>query len=111
MKKLALMFAVLSVSTGALAGIETVSRYEIGKDNWPFTREEMMLSCEKGNVLLAINDGTLVQYPLNAAAEEKVKAGMIKGTPVDKMLADDPANPGHKKSLEPIIARAEKLCH
>ncbi|MBK0031663.1 YebY family protein [Erwinia sp. S43] len=111
MKKLALMFAVLSVSTSALAGIETVSRFDMGKDNWPFTREEMMLSCEKGNVLLAINDGTLVQYPLNAAAEESIKAGRIKGVPIDKMLADDPANPGHKKSLAPIIARAEKLCN
>lgn len=111
MKKLALILAVLSVSTSALARIETVSRFEMGKDKWPFTREEMMLSCEKGNVLLAINDGTLVQYPLNEAAQERMKAGQIKGAPIDKMLADDPANPGQKKSLQAIIERAETLCN
>lgn len=111
MKKLALLCVALGISSSAVAGIETVSRFDMGKENWPFTREEMMLSCEKGNVLFAINDGTLVQYPLNAAAEEKVKAGMMKGVPIDKMLADDPAHPGQKKSLAPVIARAEKLCN
>jgi len=111
MKKLALMITALSISSSALAGIETVSRFEIGKNKWPFTREEMMLSCEKGNVLIAINDGTLVQYPLNDIAAQKMKSGEMKGMPIDKMLADDPANPGHKKSLEAIIARAEKLCN
>lgn len=112
MKKLALFCVALGISSSAMAGIETVSRFDMGKENWPFVREEMMLSCEKGNVLLAINDGTLVQYPLNDAAEAKVKAGQIKaGFPIDKILADDPANPGQKKSLAPIIARAEKLCN
>ncbi|MTD25664.1 YebY family protein [Erwinia sorbitola] len=111
MKKMALLCIALGVSSSAMAGIETVSRFDMGKENWPFTREEMMLSCEKGNVLFAINDGTLVQYPLNAEAEAKVKAGQMKGVPVEKMLADDPAHPGQKKSLAPIIARAEKLCN
>lgn len=111
MKKLALLLVALGVSSSAMAGIETVSRFEMGKDNWPFTREEIMLSCEKGNVLFAINDGTLVQYPLNAEAEAKVKSGQSKGIPIDKILADDPTHHGEKKSLAPIIARAEKLCH
>ncbi|WP_455815926.1 YebY family protein [Pseudomonas cerasi] len=112
MKMLALFCVALGISSSAMAGIETVSRFDMGKENWPFVREEMMLSCEKGNVLLAINDGTLVQYPLNDAAEAKVKAGQIKaGFPISKILADDPQNPGQKKSLAPIIARAEKLCN
>ena len=111
MKNWALLFIALGVSTSALAGVETVSRFDMGKDNWPFTREEMMLSCEKGNVLFAINDGTLMQYPLNAEAIAKVQAGQMHGSPIEKMLADDPKNPGHKKSLAPIIARAEKLCN
>lgn len=110
MKKLVLTFVALSFSTGALAAVETVSRFEIGKDKWPFTREEMMLSCEKDNVLLAINDGTLMQYPLNDIATQKMKTGEIKAIPIDKMLADDPAHPGQKKSLAPIVARAQKLC-
>lgn len=110
MKKLALLCLALGVSSSAMAGIETVSRFDMGKENWPFTREEIMLSCEKGNVLFAINDGTLVQYPLNAAAEAKVKSGQSQGYPIEKILADDPAHPGAKKSLAPIIARAEKLC-
>jgi len=40
-----------------------------------------------------------------------VKSGQSKGFPIDKILADDPTHPGEKKSLAPIIARAEKLCH
>ncbi len=110
MKKLVFVSLLLGASAGAQAGIETVSRFDIGKDNWPFTREEVMLSCEKGNLLFAINDGTLVQYPLNTAAEAKVKSGEMRGVPVAIILADDPAHPGSKKSLAPIIARAEKLC-
>ncbi|ATZ11788.1 YebY family protein [Erwinia amylovora] len=110
MKKLAFACLALGVSSSAVAGIETVSRFDMGKNDWPFTREEMMLSCEKGNILFAINDGTLVQYPLNAAAEAKVKAGQMKGEPIAKVLADDPNNPGQKKSLAPIVARAGKLC-
>lgn len=111
MKKLALVCLALGLSNGAAAGIETVSRFDIGKKEWPFTREEMMLSCEKGNLLFAINDGTLVQYPLNAAAEAKVHSGQMKGLSIDKVLADDPNNPGQKKSLAAIIARAGKLCN
>ena len=110
MKKQVLMLAALSLSFSAVAGIETVSRFDMGKDNWPFIREEMMLSCEPGHILLAIHDGTLAQYPLNAEAEVKINSGMIHGEPIEKMIADDPANPGHKKSLAPVIARAEKLC-
>nr|WP_256468780.1 DUF2511 domain-containing protein [Erwinia amylovora] len=52
----------------------------------------------------------MVQYPLNAAAEAKVHAGQMKGEPIAKVLADDPNNPGQKKSLAPIVARAGKLC-
>lgn len=103
---------LLASSGVALAApqIITVSRFEMGKDNWAFTREEVMLTCRPGNALFAINPSTLVQYPLNEIAEQQVKAGKTSGQPISVIQADDPQRPGQKKSLAPFIERAQKLC-
>lgn len=103
---------LLASSGVALAApqIITVSRFEMGKDNWAFTREEVMLTCRPGNALFAINPSTLVQYPLNDIAEQQVKAGKTSGQPISVIQADDPQQPGQKKSLAPFIERAQKLC-
>ena len=103
---------LLASSGVALAApqIITVSRFEMGKDNWAFTREEVMLTCRPGNALFAINPSTLVQYPLNDIAGQEVKAGKTSGQPISVIQADDPQHPGQKKSLAPFIERAQKLC-
>lgn len=103
---------LLASSGVALAApqIITVSRFEMGKDNWAFTREEVMLTCRPGNALFAINPSTLVQYPLNEIAEQQVKAGKTSGQPISVIQSDDPQQPGQKKSLAPFIERAQKLC-
>lgn len=104
---------LLLATTGtALAApqIITVSRFEMGKEQWAFNREEVMLTCRPGNALYAINPSTLMQYPLNAVAEQEVKAGKTTAQPISVIQVDDPTHDGQKMSLAPFIARAEKLC-
>ncbi len=112
MKKIVLTLLLLASSGAALAApqIITVSRFEIGKEKWAFNREEVMLTCRPGNALYVINPSTLVQYPLNAAAEQEVKEKKTNAQPLSVIQIDDPQRPGEKMSLAPFIEKAEKLC-
>ncbi|BDD51866.1 MULTISPECIES: YebY family protein [Enterobacteriaceae] len=112
MKKTILTMLLLACSAGAFAApsVITVSRFEVGKDKWAFNREEVMLTCRPDHALYAINPSTLVQYPLNEEAQKQVASGKTTAQPVSVIQIDDPARPGEKMSLEPFIARAEKLC-
>ncbi|AUS65783.1 hypothetical protein CXP54_09265 [Escherichia albertii] len=112
MKKSILAFLLLTSSSAALAApqVITVSRFEIGKDKWAFNREEVMLTCRPGNALYAINPSTLVQYPLNDAAQKEVDGGKTNAQPISVIQIEDPNKPGEKMNLEPFIERAKKLC-
>ena len=111
LKKVIPAILLLSVCGQALAAqIITVSRFEIGKEKWPFNREEVMLTCRPGNALFAINPSTLVQYPLNDIAEQQMKDGKTNAQPISVIQIDDPQQPGQKMSLAPFIERAQKLC-
>ncbi len=111
MKKLVAL-ALLACSGAALAApqIITVSRFEVGKDKWAFNREEVMLSCRSEGALYAINPSTLMQYPLNDAAEQQIASGKSRGQPISVIQVDDPSHPGQKMSLAPFIDRAQALC-
>lgn len=106
---LACLLMTLSASSLAAPELATVTRLQYGKD-WAFTREEVMLQCRPGKALYVINDSTLAQYPLNEVAKEQVKARQVQAIPLEKILLDDPKNPGQKMSLAPFIAKAESLC-
>lgn len=112
MKKTLLTLLLIAASGCALAApqVITVSRFEMGKDKWAFTREEVMLTCRPGEALFVINPSTLVQYPLNDVAAQQVKEGKTSGQPIDVIVADNPAMPGQKMSLAPFVERARKLC-
>lgn len=111
MKKMACLLLAMSFCTSAMAAqIITVSRFEVGKDNWPFNREEVMLTCAKGGALFVINPATLMQYPINDVAAELVKNGQAKGQDISVIQSDDAGHPGQKKSLTPIVERTQKLC-
>lgn len=113
MKKIIGLILAMGCCTSALAASEiiTVSRFEIGKDKWPFTREEVMLTCTKEHALFAINPSTLMQYPLNDKAAQTAASGKATTQPISVIQGDDPQHPGQKASLQPIIDRAEKLCN
>ncbi|WP_417642612.1 YebY family protein [Enterobacter kobei] len=112
MKKSILSLLLLTCSAAALAAptVITVSRFEVGKDKWAFNREEVMLTCRPGHALFAMNPSTLVQYPLNDAAQKQVDSGQAKGTSISVIQVDNPHKSGEKMSLAPFIERAEKLC-
>ncbi|GBU13212.1 hypothetical protein AwEntero_18130 [Enterobacterales bacterium] len=106
---LACLLMTLAASSWAAPELATVTRLQYGKD-WAFTREEVMLQCRPGKALYVINDSTLAQYPLNDVAKEQVKARQVQAVPLEKILLDDPKNPGQKMSIAPFIAKAESLC-
>ncbi|QPS88968.1 YebY family protein [Serratia plymuthica] len=110
MKSVLLGITLLAAATGALAAdqLVNITKLEYGKQ-WAFTKEEVTLQCRSG-ALFVLNNSTLMQYPLNAAAEAQVKAGQQRAQPLDVILLDDAANPGKKMSIEPYRERAEKLC-
>lgn len=112
MKKILLALLMTTISGGALAApqIITVSRFDVGKEKWAFTREEVMLTCRQGEALFVINPATLMQYPLNDSAQQQIDSGKTNGQSITAIMADDPQNPGHKKSLQPFIERARTLC-
>ncbi|MGQ8774433.1 YebY family protein [Serratia sp. NA_112.1] len=111
MKSALLGITLLASATGALAAdqLVNITKLEYGKQ-WAFTKEEVTLQCRSGGALFVLNNSTLMQYPLNETAEEQVKTGRQRAQPLDVILLDDAANPGHKMSVEPYRERAEKLC-
>lgn len=116
-KQLYLLFGFLILdafcSTSALANqsVLTVSRFEFGKEKWPFNREEVTLVCTQDRALFALNPATLVQYPLNEKAVSDMLSGRVRAQPVSKIQRDQPdTDPKKKMSLRPVIERAERLC-
>ncbi|WP_419721512.1 YebY family protein [Pantoea vagans] len=111
LKKVIPAILLLSVCGQALAAqIITVSRFEIGKEKWPFNREEVMLTCEKEGAMFAINPSTLMQYPLNDIADQLFKNKQVKAQPISVIQAEDKAHPGQMMSLQPIVERTQALC-
>lgn len=113
MKSVIVGIALLATATAtsALAAdkLVNITKFEYGKQ-WAFTKEEVTLQCRKGEALFVLNNSTLMQYPLNEAAEAQVKAGQQRAQSLDVILLDDANNPGHKMSVQPFRERAEKLC-
>ena len=109
-KRFALLLLAIVSGQSLASEVITVSRREVGKQLWPLTRGEIMLSCEKDGGLFAINDSTLMQYPLNDIAQKNVAAKITQGQPIATIQADDKQHPGQKMDLAPLITRAQALC-
>ncbi|MEQ4923641.1 YebY family protein [Proteus hauseri] len=91
------------------APISTVSKLQFG-DDWPFTREEVMLNCRADGAWFVINPATLVQYPLNDIAMAQMKSGKVNAQLIDVILLADPNSPEKKKSVEVIQNTFKSLC-
>lgn len=77
-------------------------------DAWPFSVEEMHLSCYPGNAVVVADAETGVMYPLNGVASGKASALGLE--PLANIWRDDPANPGAKVSIGPLIEQGLQLC-
>lgn len=110
MKSVLLGITLLATATGALAAdkLVNITKLEYGKQ-WAFTKEEVTLQCRSGGALFVLNNSTLMQYPLNDAAEQQVKKGHQRAA-AGRDPAGRPCRTGEKMSMAPFIERAEKLC-
>lgn len=109
-KKFSLLLLALATSPVLANQVITVSRFELGKTAWPFTREEVMLTCLKDGAMFVINPSTLAEYPINSIAQHRVDSGLSLGESISRIQLDSPKKPGHKKSLQAIITLTSKLC-
>ncbi|QKJ50125.1 YebY family protein [Proteus vulgaris] len=89
--------------------MSTVSKLQFG-DDWPFTREEVMLNCRADGAWFVINPATLMQYPLNEIAMKQMESGKVKAQLIDVILLPDPNAPEKKKSVEVIQNAIKLLC-
>lgn len=96
------------LSQGASAGkIELLDAADYGAD-WPLTLEEVHLLCLDGNAVVASDPESGRMYPLNGTAN--VKAARLALEPLAPIWRDDPAAPGAKLSVAPLIERGLALC-
>lgn len=89
------------------AGPQLISADDFGAA-WPFTVEEMHLSCMNGNAVVVADAETGVMYALNGVARNN--ASRLALEPLDKVWRADPANQGAKVDLGPVIEQGLKLC-
>lgn len=102
-----LALAGLFSSAAMAAGPQLISADDYG-DAWPFTVEEMHLSCFPGNALVVSDAETGVMYPLNGVANAKAAALALE--PIEKVWRADPDIAGAKVSLGPVIEQGLPLC-
>lgn len=98
-----------TVSTAFSAPLTSVSKKQFG-DDWPFTREEVMLECRHNGALVVINPATLMQYPLNSIATELMIKKEIKAQPIDVLLKPTDSTKAVEERILPIKEAAAKLC-
>lgn len=89
------------------AGPQLISADDYGTA-WPFTVEEMHLSCLPGNAVVVMDSETGAMYPLNGIARSKASALALE--PLDKVWRADPNNSGAKVDLGPLIEKGLQLC-
>jgi hypothetical protein len=102
-----LAYAGFLSSVAHAAGPQLISADDYGAA-WPFTVEEMHLSCFPGNAVVVMDSETGVMYPLNGIAQAKASALVLE--PLDKLWRADPEIAGAKISLGPLIEQGLTLC-
>ncbi len=104
MKVEILLCATLLTSASAFAATQEVSRAQM-KADWPFTVDAGTLKCSGGMVTLAVGKKT---YAVNGTAKTKGRA--IGWIDVAEIWQNNPAIPGSKLSISPVISKGLELC-
>lgn len=75
------------------------------KEAWPFTVDKGTLKCSGGLVTFAVGNKT---YAVNGSAKTKGRA--IGWVDVAEIWRNNPAIPGTKISISPVISQGLDLC-
>lgn len=85
------------------AGVQVSAAHSV--DPWPLTVEAGVLNCERSSVIFTVNQKT---YLLNGTPDSRAKARGWSN--VREIWRDNPAIPGTKVSIGPLISRGLLLC-
>lgn len=89
------------------AGPQLISAEALG-EAWPFTFDEGYVACHASNAVTVMDAESGRMYPLNGPALGKANAlGLDELAPVWR---DNPAIPGTKVSVGPVIEQGLGLC-
>lgn len=91
----------------AFAAQKLISDEDFG-NAWPFTFEEGYLACHAGNAVTVMDAESGRMYPLNGPAQGKASALGLDD--LATVWRDNPAIPGTKVSVGPVIEQGQQLC-
>ncbi len=98
---------LLAVVGAANATDNLITRTDFG-DTWPFAFEQGVLHCVPGPAVFVFDPVGAKGYPLNGPAN--IQAYRLKLHPLAEVWRENPALPGTKVSVGPVIERGLKLC-
>lgn len=104
MKVELLLCATMLTSVSAFSATLDLSRAQM-KEAWPFTIEGGTLKCSGSLVTFTVGNKT---YAVNGSA--KTKGRTIGWIDIAEIWRDNPAIPGTKISIGPVISRGLELC-
>lgn len=106
-KSIAVLVVAGFFSTASMADQKLISDEDFGSA-WPFTFEEGYLACHAGNAVTVMDAESGRMYPLNGPAQGKASALGLDD--LATVWRDNPAIPGTKVSVGPVIEQGQQLC-
>ena len=103
-----LLGLLLAAPLAIAAPPKLISAEDFG-DDWPFVPEEMHLQCLPGNAVVVTDPETGRMYAVNGAASGKAR--QLGLDPLEQVWAENPAIPGTKVGVEPVIKAGIQLCN
>lgn len=87
--------------------ITIIAEEDFGSD-WPFTQPEMHLTCLPDAAVVVMDVNTAAMYPLNGPARNQAK--QLGMQPLNDIWRENPAIPGTRVTVGPVIRQGAELC-
>ena len=110
------VFVMFVLACGVCESGKPISEKQYGKNAWPLTVKEATLQC---NTVQGVPGAKMVwvesegySYPVNGTAKSTLQSQMpwLKIRSIDRIWRSDPANPGYRVSIGPLISNGLKVC-
>lgn len=108
LRTLCLVAGLFLHSIALAAGPILIDAEQYG-DAWPFTLEEVHLTCMTGDAVVVMDPETGQGYPVNGNAS--ARSDRLGLEPLEKIWRTAPDGVGVRVSVGPIIQAGLKLCH